>query len=150
MWLAIKAALSLIPGIGNFIVNAEKVFFDAKVRLVSIRTGADVNIATQLIQGQAQADARNVQRLSIFASNKILMFILVGFAIPIVFWFNKAVAYDKIICVWIWGTTCSTDELKGEVLEITRTVIYFLFGTPAVMGLGKMGMAWFSRAKTGE
>ena len=41
--------LSLIPGIGSLIENVTKGIFDAKVRLVQIRTGADRDVAIKMV-----------------------------------------------------------------------------------------------------
>lgn len=140
---AFLALLSAIPGIGSIIQGIEKTFFDAKVRLVQIRTGADVTVATQMVSAAMQKEAANVSRLNIFASNKFLTFLLIAFAVPIVAYEWQVVVYDNIIM----NGGHTTPAIKGEVADWMNTIIYFLFGAPTAMGIGKM---WFGRNKTGE
>ena len=57
-------------------------------------------------------------------------------ALPLVGYEWKVYVWDTMLG---WGTT---EAVKGQVADWGNTIIYFLFGSPTVMGLGKM---WFSR-----
>lgn len=135
------AFLNLIPGISTLITKVTEAWFNAKVRLVQARIGGDRDVAVQLVKAEMAQAHENTSRLSIFASNKFLTFLLIAFALPLV-------AYEWKIYIWDtmlgWGTT---PAVKGDVAGWANTIIYFLFGAPTAMGLGKL---WFNRDKTGQ
>ena len=141
MWLTI---LGMIPGFLNLAAKLEQTYFDAKVKLVTIRVGGDVNVATKLVTGAAAADHETTSRLSIIASSKILLLITLGFATPFVIFEWKVVVWD---IVFQGLTNGSTDPIKGQVADWDTTIIGSIFGSATVMGVGKM---YFSRNKTGE
>ena|SRR6266404_1968575 len=130
------AFLSLIPSLFTVINGFTSKYFDAKVAIAQAKVGGDRDVAVKLVQAAAQQEHENTARLSIIASNKILTLLLVAMAIPIVGFEWKVIVWDKMLG---WGTT---DALAGDVSDWAKSVIYFLFGAPTVMGLGKM---WFSR-----
>jgi hypothetical protein len=130
------AFLSLIPGLFSVINGFTSKYFDAKVAITQAKIGGDRDVAVKLVQAAAAQEHENTARLSIISSNKILTLLLVAMAIPIVGFEWKVIVWDKILG---WGTT---DPLAGEVASWAQSVIYFLFGAPTAMGLGKM---WFSR-----
>lgn len=137
----ILAFLNLIPGVSTVIESITKAFFDSKVRLVQARIGGDRDVAVQLVQAASAAEHENASRLSIIANNKLLTFLLIAAATPLIGFEWKVIVYDKMLG---WGTT---DPIGGQVAEWGNTVWYFLFGSPTVIGLGKL---WFGRDKTGQ
>jgi hypothetical protein len=145
------AIIGAIPIIGKWLIgpitSLSKAYFDAKVRLVQARIGGDVEIAKKLVsQGEVQAH-ENTTRLGIIASNKLLTILLIAFALPLVYHEWEVVVWDKSICKLIYGAACSTDPIGGLVGDWANTVIYFLFGAPTAIGIGKM---FFGRNKQGE
>lgn len=130
------AFLSLIPGIGTLISTIVSAVFNAKVQIMQAKTGADQAVATKLIQAAAQQEHENTARLSVIANNKFLTLLLIAAALPLVGYEWKIYVWDTMLG---WG---STEPVKGQVADWGNTIIYFLFGSPTVMGLGKM---WFSR-----
>jgi hypothetical protein len=136
------ALIGLIPGLMTLINGFTSSYFNAKVSIYQAKTGADRDVAVKMVQAAAQQEHENTTRLGIFASNKLLTFLLIALATPILIWFTKIVSWDIVLSPIFTGQTGETDPIKGEALEIVKTVIYFLFGAPTVMGIGKM---WFSR-----
>jgi hypothetical protein len=128
--------LALIPGISSLVTSITTAFFNAKVQITQAKIGGDRDVAVQLVQAAASQEHENTARLGIIASNKLLTILLIAMAIPIVGFEWKVIVWDKMLG---WGTT---DPLAGDVSDWAKSVIYFLFGAPTVMGLGKM---WFSR-----
>lgn len=138
MWLTL---LNLIPGVSSLIQNVTTAFFNSKVQLTQARIGGDVAVATALVKASESAAHEQTNRLSIIANNKFLTFLLIAAAVPLVGFEWKVIVWDKMLG---WG---STDAITGQVADWGNTVWYFLFGSPTVMGLGKL---WFSRDKAGE
>jgi hypothetical protein len=136
------ALLGLIPGLSSLVSSITTAIFDAKVKITQAKIGGDRDVAVKLVQAAAEQEHENTARLSIIAGNKLLTFLLIAFAMPIVIWFNKIVSWDIVLAPIITGETGMTDPIKGQALEIVKIVIYFLFGAPTVMGIGKM---WFTR-----
>jgi hypothetical protein len=130
------AFLSLIPGISTLITSVTTAFFNAKVQITQAKIGGDRDVAVQLVQAAATQEHENTARLGIIASNKLLTIMLITAAVPLISYEWKVYIWDAMLG---WG---STDPVKGQVAEWGNTVWYFLFGSPTVMGLGKM---WFSR-----
>jgi hypothetical protein len=130
------ALLALIPGLSSLVSSITTAFFNAKVQITQAKIGGDRDVAVKLVQAAAQQEHENTTRLGIIASNKLLTILLVAMAIPIVGFEWKVIVWDKMLG---WG---STDEVSGQVASWAQSVIYFLFGAPTVMGLGKM---WFTR-----
>lgn len=135
------ALLSLIPGVASVAEGISKAWFDTKVRLVTARIGGDRDVAVSLVEAAAKQEHENTNKLSIIASNKFLTILLITAAIPLVGYEWKVIVWDTMLGLG------STPAVKGQVAEWGNTVWYFLFGTPAIMSLGKM---WFSRDKTGQ
>jgi hypothetical protein len=135
------ALLGALPAIGNIVTGITTAFFNAKVSLVQARIGGDRDVAVKLVAAAAQQEHENTAKLGIFASNKFLTALLIAFAIPLVGFEWKIYIWDTMLG---WG---STPAVHGQVADWGNTVIYFLFGAPTVMGIGKM---WFGRDKGGE
>jgi len=130
------ALIGLIPGFLNLFTTIAGKAFDAKVSIVQARTGADRDVAIKMVQAAAAQEHENTARLSIIASNRFLTILLIAAALPLIGFEWKIYIWDTMLG---WG---STDPVKGQVAEWGNTVWYFLFGSPTVMGLGKM---WLSR-----
>lgn len=130
------AILALIPGLSTLVSSITTAFFNAKVQITQAKIGGDRDVAVKLVQAAAQADHENTARLGIIAGNKFLTLLLISMALPLVGYEWKVYVWDTMLG---WGTT---EAVKGQVADWGNTIIYFLFGSPTVMGLGKM---WFSR-----
>jgi hypothetical protein len=144
--------LGLIPGLSSLVQNVTTAWFNTKVQLASARLGVDRDVAVAMLKAAAQEEMTNAHKLSIIASNPLLTFLLVAFALPYAFFEWKGVFIDKVIgpgCIW-YTHICwigETDPLKGVLADWSTTIMTFLFGAPTAMGIGKM---WFGRNKTGE
>ena len=152
MLTLIGTLLGMIPGLAGIIERMQGKYYDTKVRLVSARLGVDRDVAVKMLSAAAVESHEQTNRLAIFASNKILMFIMVGFATPFIIFVWKVVVVDIVIgsgCIW-WTKMCwigSTDPIKGQVADWATTIITALFGSGTAVTIGKM---WFNRDKTGE
>jgi hypothetical protein len=132
----LMALIGLIPGITSLISAITTAAFNAKVSLTQARLGADRDVAVALVQAAAQKEHEDTAKLAIFSGDKLLTMLLILFAIPLVAFEWKVYVWDTMLGL---GTT---PAVKGDVANWGNTIIYFLFGSPTVMGLGKM---WFSR-----
>jgi hypothetical protein len=130
------AILALIPGLSTLVTSITTSIFDAKVKITQAKIGGDRDVAVKLVQAAAAQEHENTSRLSIMANNRFLTLLLIMMALPLVTFEWKVYVWDAMLG---WGTT---DAVKGQVADWGNTIIFFLFGTPTVMGLGKM---WFSR-----
>ena len=155
MFAGALAVLQMIPGlkwIGDLASHITDKVLDTKVALVSARLGVDRDVARTMLQTAAKDNLTNEHKLGIFASNPLLTCLLLAFAAPLALFMWKGVVVDKLIgagCIW-YTHVCwigRTDPLTGDLHEWGQTIIYFLFGAPTAMGIGKM---WFGRNKTGE
>jgi hypothetical protein len=130
------ALIGLIPGLMTLINGFTTAYFNAKVQITQTRLGVDRDVAVKLIQATAQQEHENTTRLGIIAGNKFLTLLLISMALPLVAFEWKIYVWDTMLG---WGETAA---VKGQVADWGNTIIYFLFGSPTVMGVGKM---WFSR-----
>lgn len=135
------ALLSLIPGIGTVIQSVVSALFDAKVKIMQAKTGADRDTAVAILKAAEVEAHERTAALSIIAGNTLLTLLVVSFAIPLVLYEWQVVVVDKLVCNW-FSLNCSTDPIKGQVADWATTIIAFIFGTPAAMSLGRM---WFGR-----
>lgn len=130
------AFLSLIPGLGTVIQSVIGAIFDAKVKITQAKIGGDRDVAVQLVRAAEAQAHEDTAKLGIIAGNKLLTIMLLAFAFPLIVFEWKVILIDKVLG---WGTT---DPITGQVADWGNTIIYFLFGSPTVVALGKM---WFTR-----
>lgn len=128
--------LALIPGLNTLVTSITTSFFNAKVQITQAKIGGNRDVAVKLVQAAAVQDHENTTRLGIIASNKLLTFLLIAMALPLVGFEWKVIVWDKMLG---WG---ATPELSGQVASWAQSVIYFLFGAPTAVAIGKM---WFGR-----
>lgn len=131
--LAILGALPVVGTMVQFIVGK---VFDAKVAITTAKVGGDRDVAVKMLTSAAQTEHESTTRLGIIAANKLLVFMLIGFAIPLMAYEWKVYIWDAMLG---WG---STDAVRGQVADWGNSIIWFLFGAPTVMGVSKM---WFGR-----
>jgi hypothetical protein len=145
--------LGLIPGVLSLISKYTTAKFDAQVAITQAKVGGDKDVATKLVAAAAASEHETTSRLSILASNPMLVFLLIGFALPLVLYSWKIVVVDIIIgpgsinVFWIWhlSWTGTTDPIRGEVADWAKTIIGCLFGSTTVLAAGKM---YFGRDKS--
>lgn len=135
------AILGLIPGLTSLVSGIAGRYFDMKTRLVMARLGVDRDVAVAMLKAAAQQEMTNAHKLSIFASNPLLTILLIAFAAPIAAFEWKVVVWDTMLGLGY------TPAIHGQVADWMQSIIYFLFGAPTAMGIGKM---WFGRNKAGE
>lgn len=134
MLSGIMGLLGFLPKVLNFAEAWQKNKYDAQVQITAAKIGGNTEQAKALVSAHNAQEEANVKRLGIFASNKFLTILLITAAIPLVGYEWKVYVYDTMLG---WG---STEAVKGQVAEWGNTVWWFLFGSPTVMGIGKMWM----------
>lgn len=128
--------VALIPGLNTLVSSITTSFFNAKVSITQARVGGDRDVAVKLVQAAAAQESENTARLGIIAGNRFLTLLLISMALPLVWFEWKVIVWDTILGLGV------TEPVKGQVADWGNTIIYFLFGAPTVMGIGKM---WFNR-----
>lgn len=138
MLTALLALLNAIPGISSLVNGVVKSVFDAKVQIVQAKTGADKEVAVELVKKAAAEAHERTEALAIIASNYLLTLLVLAFAIPLVAYEWWVIIHDKLWC----AGQCKTDPIGGQVGDWAQMIIAFIFGAPAAVSLGKM---WFAR-----
>lgn len=143
IFLAFFTALpSLVNGVNAF----TKSYYDAKVQIVRAKTGLEEAKARDIVNASMAETHEGVARLSVIAGNKVLVWLVVAFATPLVIFIWKVVVIDIVIgpgCIWLTSMCWvgSTDPIKGEVAGWASTIIWSIFGSSTALGLGKMILA---------
>lgn len=134
------ALLGLVPGLLNAWNNWQAKKVDAQVEMYKAKTGSDTETARNLVVAANVENATNVDRLKVVASNKWLTFLFVSMAAPLVPYIWKVIFFDKIACKWIYGDTCTTDPIAGDVGVWCGLIIGGIFGVGVVQHVTK---SWF-------
>jgi protein-disulfide isomerase len=125
----ILGLLGFIPGVLSFAQSITSSIYDAKVRILTAKVGGDRDVAVSLIHADAQKSTAWYQAIG---TNKYLMFLVVGFALPWMVYEWKVVVYDVVLG---WG---STDVIGGRVGDWGQTIIISIFGSGTTVALGQM------------
>lgn len=121
--------LGFIPGILTFATTLTTSIYDAKVKIKTAQIGGDRDVAVQLIQSDAQKSTAWYQAIG---SNKYLMFLVVGFALPWMIYEWKVVVIDVVLKMG------ETDAILGRVGDWGSTIIISIFGSGTTVTLGQM------------
>lgn len=130
----LQAVPSLVHGFEAF----TKAHYDAKVKITTARIGGDVDVAKQIVSGVVTEGQTRVSFLGKVAESRFLQFLVGGFALPWMLYQAKVVAWDNIICLWIYGVYGFTPAIKGTVAEWAGWIIGGIFGTGGAMAIGQM------------
>ncbi len=123
-----QAIPALMGGLNSFVAA----FYNAKVQITCARIGGDVAVAKALVSGVVAEGQVRVQFLQQVSHSKFLMFLVGGFALPIMLFMAKCIVWDTMLG---WGFT---PTLHGQVDRWMSTIIYGIFGTGSVMAVGQM------------
>lgn len=134
MLTGILAFFTAIPSIVGGITAFTNKYFDAKVSIAAARLGADKEVMRSAMVTAGIEAQTSVGRLQVLASSKVLLAILVGFAIPPIVYEWKVVLWDNI---WMAGQA-STPLIKGMVADWMGVILTGIFGTSSVMALTTM------------
>lgn len=143
MIAAILAFINMIPGISSMVTAVTAAFFNSKVQLVAARTGADVAVVQAALTAASVEQQTRVAGLQVIASSKVLLFLVVGFALPFMIYEWQCIVYDTI---WMHGTV-RTNPITGNLADWGNTIIISLFGSGTAVTMAHM---FFNRDKTGE
>jgi len=130
--------ISVIPGVTTLLTTVSEKAFDARVKLTQAKTGADRDVAIEIVRAATKEEELSTTRLQVAAGSKILLFLIVGFALPWIFYEWRVVFYDN---VWLGGAG-DTPAIRGQVGEWGGVIIASLFGSATAVTLGSM---WFNR-----
>lgn len=148
MWItAILAFFKAIPAITGGITAFSNAYFNAKVQLTAARIGGDVTVVSAMLTAAGMEQQARVAGLSVIASSKTLLFLVVAFAGPWIVYEWKVVAWDNVFAFMIYGVYGSTPPIKGDVAGWATVIITSLFGSGTAVTIGHM---YFNRDKTGE
>lgn len=139
----ILALISAIPSLVNGVTAFSAKYFDTKAKMVAARIGGDVTVVSAAMTAAGIEQQTRVEGLKVIASSKVLLFLVVGFALPFMIYEWRCIVYDII---WMNGTT-STDAIKGNLADWGNTIIISLFGSGTAVTMAHM---YFNRSKTGE
>lgn len=138
MITAIIAFFQAIPAITGGITAFSQAYFDAKVKLVSVRVGGDVEVAKQIVSGVVTEGQTRVDWLKTVSQSKFLMALVGGFAIPWIAYEWKVVLWDNMLHFTIYGVYGFTPPIKGLVAEWAGWILGGIFGTGGAMAAGQM------------
>jgi hypothetical protein len=125
----------------NLLTKYTQAKFDAKVAIVQAKVGGDRDVAISLVKATEAREHENTNKLAIISSNPLLVFLLLGFAVPLVIFEWKVVVVDITIgpgCIFGHCWEGNTDPIRGQVADWATTIIGFLFGSTTVLAAGKM------------
>jgi hypothetical protein len=128
--------LGLIPGLEGLASTFLTKAFDAKVKIVQAKTGADRDVAVEIVKKAAIDSHEATERFKAIAGSWTLFLIVLMFGGPYAAFIWKGVLWDTILGL---GTT---PPLKGDLSNWGSIVITGLFGSASAITLGSM---WFNR-----
>ena len=140
------ALIGLIPGLLSAWNSWQAKKLDTQVEMFKAKTGADTETAKNIVVGANVEAQANNERLKVISGNKWMTFLFVFMTMPVALYLWETVFIDKIACKWIWGSTCSTDPIGGEIAEWCKLIIAATFGYGAVNGIAK---TWFYGKRNG-
>lgn len=144
MITAIIAFIQALPALVHGFEAFTGAYFDAKVKITTARIGGNVEVAKQLVTGIVAEGQVRVSFLQTVAHSPFLMVFVGGFAGPWIIYEWKVVAWDNIVCKWLYGVYGFTPTITGTVGDWAGIILTGIFGTGSVMAVGQM---FFNRNK---
>lgn len=132
--------LGALPIIGNVVTGITSAVFNAKVKIAQARIGGDRDVAVEVVRKAAIEDQARATSLAAIAGSKLLTVLVVAFALPLVIFVWKVVVWDIVLGLG------STDPIRGQVAEWGNQIVWFIFGAPTALSLGKL---WFNSRSQG-
>jgi len=132
--------LGLIPGLLSFLTAWQQKKLDTQVEMFKAKTGADAETSRNLVVQANTETQGNNERLKIVVGNKWMTFLFVFMSLPVGLYLWQTIFIDKILCKWIWGATCSTDPIGGDVGVWCGLIIAGTFGYGTVSAIAR---TWF-------
>lgn len=128
------AWLSLIPGLNIAITSVLTAVFNERVKMLEARTGMTRDVAVTTLQSAAADYHTRATMLGTISANKLLTWLVILFAMPIVLYEWKCVVWDTI---WLAGEG-TTLPIRGQVAEWMNVIISWLFGSSATLVVAQM------------
>ncbi len=123
--------LGLIPGISSLVSSFTSAWFNSKVEMYVAKTGLERAVAVSAIQAEVGNNHAKIGWIEALAKNPVMLFIVVGFAMPFIIYEWKAIAYDK---VWMDGLT-KTDPITGPLADWATIILSGIFVTSTGIGI---------------
>jgi hypothetical protein len=126
------ALLGLVPGVMSLIQFVVGKYKDAQVQITMAQLSCDRDKAVALIAERQAATHDGVLRLQAIAGSKLLTWLTIAFAAPLVLYEWRVIVHDIILQLG------STDPIRGQVADWASAIIWSIFGSAAaVRVLGK-------------
>jgi hypothetical protein len=126
------ALLGLIPGAMSLIQFVVGKYKDAQVQITMAQLSCDRDKAVALITERQSATHDGILRLQAIAGSKLLTWLTIAFATPLLLYEWRVIVHDIILQLG------STDPIRGQVADWASAIIYSIFGSAAaVKVLGK-------------
>jgi hypothetical protein len=138
MLTAILAFFQALPAITGGFNNFVSKYYDSKVQITTARIGGDVTVARAMVSGVVAEGGVRVEFLKTVSQSKFLMCLVGGFAGPWIIYEWKVVAWDNIVCPWLYGAPGFTPTITGLVADWSGVILAGIFGTGSVMAVGQM------------
>lgn len=147
MFSGLMTLMGAIPVIGTIVTNITGAFFNAKVNIMTARLGVTRDVAVEMLRTAAIEQHEANTRLSTIAGSKLLTYLIVAFAVPIVLYEFQVVVIDTIIMEGWLGIEANTHPIKGQVADWMNTIITCLFGASTVLGVGQLAVKAIEKVK---
>jgi hypothetical protein len=138
MITAILAFLQAVPALMNGFTAFTSKYFDVKLKTYTARVGGDVTVAKAMLLAEVQNNQTKIGWLQAIASNPVLLFIVLGFAMPFIIYEWQAIVWDKVV---MHGTT-RTDPITGPLADWANIILSGIFVTSTGIGAAH---AWINR-----
>jgi len=132
MFAFIGTLLGLIPGISSLVSGVTSAWFNSKVRIYQSKMQCTRDVAVAAIQESVKNNETKVNWILALAQNPVMMFIVLGFAMPWIILEWKVIVYDN---VWAHWGVFMTDPVRGEIGEWGGLIIGGIFVTSTGVGI---------------
>lgn len=140
---ALLAFITALPQLVNGVNAFASSYFNNKARMTASRIGGDVAVVSAAMTAAGLEATARVEGLKVLASSKVLLFLVVGFAMPFMLYEWQCIVYDTL---WMHGTV-KTFPINENFAAWGQTIIVSLFGSGTAVTMAHM---YFGRDKAGE
>lgn len=127
MIAAILAFFQAVPALMGGLTNFTNKYYDSKVQIYAARVGGDVSVAKDMLHAEVYNNSLKTGWLEAVGHSPVLSFVVVGFALPFMFYLNKVIIYD--ICLGLGSTPTLNYPLLTDWGGIIISGIFITSGT---------------------
>jgi hypothetical protein len=121
----IALLLALIPGL----TNVFQWWFKAKADVELAKINGRAQVGSAAVEAAAQEAEGRARTWGVIGANKLLVAVIVAFALPIIIFEWKVVVWDTVL---LYGTT---DPIRGQVADWMNVIIGSVFGSSTVLAV---------------